>query len=312
MKIPYDYCKIKNFGDQLNPLIFKHFTGFDIVKENNRFAEVIGIGSILDGLLLNDENAAISDSPLNVFSSGFGFDTKGTMRRKLRVFAVRGKNTLNKLQKFDNVEFVYKNAVLGDAGLLASELVKNKHIKKIYDLGIIPHYADKDNHIFKKINDQFDGKSIILDPTLEPMLFLESLMQCKAVISTAMHPLIACDALRIPNMWVRISEKTTSRYKFHDYYSAFGIKKEPYDLSKGFSVKDVDRIYKEYNITDAKVKNIQKKLINVLNDIKNLLVEDQNNIIKRHKRHMRTEFLIKFVCNFIPFKRIRKKLRNKY
>lgn len=311
MKIPYCYCDIKNFGDRLNPLIFKHFTGFDIVKDNDRFAEVIGIGSILDGVVKNDEKASVSDSPLNVFSSGFGFDTIGKTKRKLRVFAVRGKLTLSKLKKMKNVEFVYKNTPCGDAGLLASYIVSD-NVDKCFEIGVVPHYADKNNPIFQKINDNFKGKSIILDPTEDPIKFLHDLQKCKAVISTAMHPLIACDALRIPNMWVRISETTTSRYKFYDYYSVFGIDKEPYDLSKGFDIDDIDKIYNEYNITDKDIKNVQKKLISALYDIKKLLIADIDNVKNRRINHAITRFILKLICGFIPIKRVRRILRNKY
>jgi pyruvyltransferase len=311
MKIPYDYCNINNFGDQLNPLIFKYFTGFDIVKDNNRFAEVIGIGSVLDGLLLNDKNASVSESALNVFSSGFGFDTKGSLNRHLMVFALRGKLTLAKLKKLNGIEYFYKDIVLGDGGLLASYIVKER-CEKEYELGIVPHYADRNNEIFQKIKTEYGDKAIILDPTIDPIDFLKELTKCKAVISTAMHPLIACDSLRIPNMWVRISEKTTSRYKFHDYYSAFDIEKEPYDLSNGFSTGDINKIYDNYNISDVQVQDIQNKLIMALKDIKKLLMSDMDNIKIRYNKHKKTRLIMKFICNFIPVKSIRKILRNKY
>lgn len=311
MKVPFHFCDIDNFGDQLNPLIFKKFTGFDIVKENNRFAEVIGIGSILDGLLLNDEMASVSKGPLNVFSSGFGFDTAGKLGRGLRVFAVRGKYTLQKLQQLENVEYFYKDTILGDGGLLASFLVSEK-IEKIYDLGIVPHYADKDEEVFQKIKNNFGSRAVVLDPTENPMVFLKNLMKCKAVISTAMHPLIACDALRIPNMWVRISEKTTSRFKFYDYYSVFNVEKQPFDLSAGFSVDDINEIYDNYNITDEQVKNVQDKLIMALTDIKQLLIKDAECINARYKEHKKMKIFMKFICTFIPFKNIRRIFRNKY
>lgn len=311
MLVPYHFCDIENFGDQLNKLIFKHFTGMDVVKENNKFADVIGIGSILDGLLLQDERGAVSSAPLNVFSSGFGFDTNGVLKRCLMVFAVRGKYTLAKLKKLDSVDFFYKDTVLGDGGVLVPYLIEGD-CEKIYDLGIVPHYADKDNKVFEEIKNAFGDKAVILDPTEKPIEFLKKLNKCKAVISTAMHPLIACDALRIPNMWVRISEETTSRFKFDDYYSAFDLEKQPYDLSRGFSVKDLKKVYECYDITDEAVKNIQDKLIMALLDIKKQLVGDADNINVRYKKHKRIEKIMRFICAFIPFKSVRKIFRNKY
>ena len=95
--------------------------------------------------------------------------------------------------------------------------------------------------------------------------FLHDLCECKAVISTAMHPLIACDALRIPNQWVRISEKTTSRYKFYDYYSAFDKRKEPLDLTRReFCQTELDRLVKDYDIGDEEVAKVQEDLLSAL------------------------------------------------
>lgn len=314
MKIPYEYCNIKNFGDQLNPLIFKLFTDIDIIKDNNRFADVIGIGSILDGLFHNDQDADVSPAPLNVFSTGFGDDTTPVpLKRTLYVFALRGKKSFDKLKHLKNVKFIYgSDTVLGDGGLLASYLVRDIHIEKIYDLGICPHYADKNDPVFKKMAQEFGKSVFILDPTKDPVNFLCDLMKCKAVISTAMHPLIACDSLRIPNMWVRVSETTTTRFKFYDYYSAFGLKKEPFNLQNGFHADDLKKVYKNYNISDKLIFDKQKELISVLCDIKEILIRDSVDIQKRYKKHIKTRFFIKFICNFIPFKSIRRKLRMKY
>jgi hypothetical protein len=82
-----------------------------------------------------------------------------------------------------------------------------------------------------------------------------------------MHPLIAADSLGIPNLWVRISEKTTSRFKFYDYYSAFGMVKAPVDL------KPINEKYiiDNYDIPAAAVENIQHRVLNKLETILNVL-----------------------------------------
>lgn len=78
-----------------------------------------------------------------------------------------------------------------------------------------------------------------------------------------MHPLIACDALNIPNLWVRISEETTSYYKFMDYYSVYSIKTpSPIYILDNQKIINKDYIEKNYTIEHNEVREIQKNLIN--------------------------------------------------
>lgn len=278
MKIHYCKMSNNNFGDMLNEHIFKTLFGIEICHARVENADVIGIGSVLEKLLARRINALNlfslrKQKEINIFSSGFGICNHFYLRkgkylkpliskRKINVIAIRGQ--LSKAQPEEITGQTYSNAVLGDGGLLACYLTDYKNIEKKYDLGIVPHYTDKNNPVFLEIQKQ-NPNSIILDVTADIIEFIKQLASCKAVISTAMHPLIACDSMGIPNLWVRCSEKTTTRYKFMDYYSAFGLFIEPFILNNNISLITKDYVVKNYKIDCETVKIMQRNLIDSFN-----------------------------------------------
>lgn len=307
MKNSLFYCKCDNFGDELNNYIF-NLGKIKTYPLNKNEAEILGIGSLLDFFLF-DKNSKFIKKPMYIFSTGFGFEEGGffhnpdiilpeQLNRKMIPYAIRGKLSLKRLQKL--LPPFFENVVIGDGGLLASYLIDATKIKKKYKLGIVPHYADSKNPIFEKIKNNIKD-SIILDVQKNPIDFLTQLAQCEMIISTAMHPLIAADSLDIPNLWVRISDKTTSRYKFHDYYSVYNLEKEPYFLTdENF---DIDIIVKNYNIKKEDVEKIKKNLLNALKIMK-------NDLIIKHNIYKLKSLLVRFFTFFIPIKKYRKKLRD--
>ena len=121
-----------------------------------------------------------------------------------------------------------------------------------------------------------------------------------------MHPLIACDALRIPNQWVRISEKTTSRYKFYDYYSAFDKRKEPLDLTRReFCQTELDSLVQNYDIGDEEVFKVQEDLLSALKRLSSDWEAIRRGLA--FKSFLKS-LLLPFVC-LIPVRRARKRLR---
>lgn len=240
------YCSGLNFGDELNRYIFKKYLDMDVKYVNQEFAQILGIGSILDYVFLGKLNSFMP--PLRIFSSGFPFEGRYMVFenrkpiRKLQVYALRGKNSLElmKMLTSDALEEV----VLADGGLLASGLLAKQPCKE-YELGIVPHYAEKDELSYVRLAEKIRG-SVILNVEKNPLDFLCELGKCRRIISSALHPLIAADSLRIPNMWVRMHERTTSRYKFEDYYSAFDKHKRPVyvdDIDSNSLLEEIDSGY---------------------------------------------------------------------
>ncbi len=278
------YCnKINNFGDLLNECIFEKCFNIKIDYAELYCADAIGIGSVLENTFwtLKDYKNILkylsNKSPLFVLSSGFGWDLNHykskfrylyntLLKRNLSIVGLRGKYTEN-ICKMD-LGLDTSKIVLGDFGLLSSYLISNTKEEKIYDIGICPHYADKSNPIFHNITSKYPN-SLVLDTLQPPLDFLKNLNMCKTILSTGLHPLIAADSLGIPNIWARISEKTTSKFKFKDYYSVFDEDIEPYyvinnNISPEFIIKN-------YKIKQKRVESVKQKLLDRMEQFRAIL-----------------------------------------
>lgn len=147
-------------------------------------------------------------------------------------------------------------------------------------------------------------QSTILDITKGTMPFLEDLASCEAVISTAMHPLIVCDALGIPNLWGRISEAWTTSFKFHDYYSALDTKQAPVQIDQErVSYED---IVGRYSVDPEKVKVVQENLLKTLLKMRSA-VEAQTNREPDFIRH-----IARPLAKCMPSQALKDKVRSRY
>lgn len=206
MKIYYWKDK-KNFGDLLNALLLKRFTGLDSQWAKLEDAELVLIGSVLDKLP-SDWSGVIA---------GAGKLHEKTVLKfpKARILAVRGWLTAKGLKG---------NYAIGDPGLLADELVQVK--EKEYDLGLIPHWTDnklEHNHIYKRM-----GAKIIRVAD-DPLKVIEEIAKCKRIVSSSLHGIILADAFGTPRK-IEIAPRMLSHpdqegglFKWQDYSSSLGI-----------------------------------------------------------------------------------------
>lgn len=150
-----------------------------------------------------------------------------------------------------------KPPVLGDLGLLSYKLVEDIPYEPVYKIGICPHYGEKHYPVFNKILKE-NAPSIMLDTLDNPIEFLTKMKQCKTVISSGLHPLIAADSLGIPNLWVRVSEGLPV-HKYKDYYSVFDIDPKPYYLFDNSSLTS-EIIIKAYKLNNTVVEKKKEEL----------------------------------------------------
>lgn len=245
-----------NFGDLLNIDIPKILFNVDIIKADAQNCEASFIGSILSPFL-TEKNLYIP-KPLKIWGSGFikeDINPKLKLLRPIKAYAVRGKYTKQRLEKYINKSL--DNIPLGDPGLLCSKLYTDLDYTKEYDYGIIPHYIDLNSENLSKLRLK---NYTIINPTLSPHEFIKKLVKCKKIISSAMHGLIAADSFCIPNIRMILSDKIIGGdYKFNDYYSALNIENHQYiDLRENKTYTDLDF---EYKITSTQIADIQTKLI---------------------------------------------------
>ena len=65
----------------------------------------------------------------------------------------------------------------------------------------------------------------------DPIAVLTEIAQCRCVLSSSLHGLIAADSFHIPNLHIVFSDRPLGDgYKFDDYYSAYGVQHSPRDL----------------------------------------------------------------------------------
>lgn len=244
------YYQFPNVGDLLNETILS--STFKINFEMTTFptADLSGVGSTLDLLLTNNHffeqtkkvlNECDATKPIHVWGTGLMFDYENINQSTVRPFiihALRGEKTRKRLSEIlkRNIE-----CVLADPGLLSSKIVEA--CDKKYSVGIVPHYVDKEEEIFKEMLKHYPNSKFI-DVQNEPETVLKEISECENIISTGLHGLIIADSYGIPNCWCEISDKIFgNKFKFHDYFSSFGTDRKVFDLRDG-NMPDIDEDFK--------------------------------------------------------------------
>lgn len=262
----FDSRRHPNFGDRLNVDLLRALTGRAVSAATADDATHVCIGSLLEAFLCRAAEPPRGDFPLAVWGSGFigppGLrdDRIEQPGRPLVVHAVRGRLTLERLRAM-GVDV--SRAALGDPGLLARLLVPAERARPRYRLGLVAHYVDERDPVFARVRARVPSTRLIRVAST-PARFLAELRECEVVLSSAMHGLIAADALGIPNARIRVADRITGGdYKFHDYYSAFGVDPQPLSRDELWNLTppDLARIEDAYAITPAAVDRVINGLL---------------------------------------------------
>ncbi len=262
-----------NFADALNPYIFWAF-GTEISYAQANVADTLGLGSVMERVFKGahtQKETYFSQKTINIWGSGVHFESGSHIEqpniqlpeifiRPTKFYAVRGKISKKRVEDILGYNLP-NNLALGDPGLLMNRIIKGSEKKK-YELGIIAHFHDKSSPFIQKIKNKIPN-SIIIDVKSDPVNFIKKLTQCKAIISTAMHPIIVADSYNIPNLWISTKNQKISSYKWNDYYSVFNISPAPvFDLTKDtFDSNTLVQLKNNYSITPDQIENIQNNLI---------------------------------------------------
>lgn len=264
------YTKCNNFGDELNDVIFKAYSKEGLCHSCNIMKlDYVGVGSILDvGLLVLSSSKGVKTwlknaikqlkclfvfKPIVVLSSGisFRYENPQNLRfaRKMQFPIVRGKLTASVLKKSG---YLKEDVVVGDIGLLASDLLTEK-VEKKYSLGVIPHFRDLDSPLIWKILEK-TPQSTCINVQDSPVNVIKKIAECERIVSTSLHGLIVADSLHVPNLWLENPwvhyERPIEdyRFKYNDYYSALGqddmVPVEINDFCSSFNLEKIDKLYK--------------------------------------------------------------------
>jgi pyruvyltransferase len=211
-----------NFGDLITPLLLKKY-GFTPVHTSPDNSEVISTGSILQKMP-EDYSGCILGSGL----------IKDTVRhfKNANILAVRGELTRQRIG-------ASKNVVLGDPGLLASQVLKHRQSKS-YTLGIVPHFLDKSDLRIRNFKRKYNRDVLLIDVKRQPLKVFEDIDKCEFILSSSLHGLIVADSLGIPNGWMKLSDNVIGKgFKFEDYNSAIKSRHVPLSLSGNETLSDL-------------------------------------------------------------------------
>ena len=197
-----------NFGDAISPWLFEKISGCSPVSSQH-VANFTGkptyvfIGSILD--CLNLKNAVVC-------GAGFIQDNSCVHFPPQKVLAVRG--PLSRKVFLDLG--IDCPEVYGDPALLLPEFF-SPCTNKEWDVGIIPHYADKET--LAKTTIISHGLSFkIIDIESNPEQVMNDIGRSSCILSSSLHGIITAHAFGVPAAWVKFSDKLLGGdFKFHDY-----------------------------------------------------------------------------------------------
>lgn len=266
-KLNVYYAKVPNMGDILNVMLIEELFGYKVKRHTFLTGELSAIGSGLGQFTLK-ENPFIATAErfigfifpkVYVWGTGFiCYKEKDTpFYRKDMIFcAVRGELSKQRVEKLIGKKL---NIPTGDAGILSSLLLK-RDIEKKYKVGIIAHFKEQDEPIFKKLLNNYKHSTYI-DVRQHPSVVIEQIAECETIISSSLHGLIIADSLHIPNIHIVVSNKLLGDgFKFDDYYSAYGLKHPYLDLKKD-SFPTIEWIIKHYPITSQMVESKKQDML---------------------------------------------------
>lgn len=230
--LPLYYCDTPNWGDALSPILCAKLSGKPVKmmlwQHQKRF---LAIGSIL-------ENA---NARAQVWGSGFIWPDGKLDEAPGAVHAVRGPQTRAKLRAMG----IDCPEIYGDPALLFPYFY-DPVVEKKYEVGVIPHFSDKDTEWIKNLPRDPSVRIIDVESGIEE--FVREVKSCDLILSSSLHGLICADAYGVPNMWVKLSNILYGgNFKFRDYYESVGRETpEPVSPDTDTSLAELTRRFRPY------------------------------------------------------------------
>jgi pyruvyltransferase len=199
-----------NFGDQLTPLLLRHYGYTPVPTFQAANSEIVVVGSVLQEVS-QDYSGCIVGAGL--------IDDRALPLPRARFLAVRGRLTAERVSAPATVP-------LGDPGLLSARIVRPAGRRHV--LGIVPHYMDKEDPRLVRMSARLGKDAILIDVQRRPRAVLRDISRCEAVIASSLHGLVAADSYGIPSAWMVMSDRVLGQgFKFRDYFSSIGVAQDP-------------------------------------------------------------------------------------
>lgn len=235
----YWWRGVPNFGDALAPLLLKRFVDKDVEWTPVQNTPLITIGSILEHIPPSWSGYILGSGKLRPESKlDLSRATILALRGPLSAKGVRG------------------DFALGDPGLLAADLIGCQ--EKKYDLGIFPHWKDKELALRFKTIIRPPSTITVINPADDPLDILKSIASCKRIVTSSLHGMIVADAFNIPRRVELCSAlaKEGGAFKFKDYSESIrtpftpGVMQEP---NRRFIEDRMFEIYDAYRLLEREL-----------------------------------------------------------
>lgn len=232
-----------NIGDDINYYLVKELSGkkvinyWDVFHLKNK-PNVMCIGSIVDWL---------TNSKSVIWGSGAKYGGDYMLPAKPhKVLAVRGPLTRQYLLS----KGVDCPEIYGDPALLLPLIYSPSNpTKKRYRVGFILHFNDLSNeNVSELIKYNDDVKLIDIKYYNVWHDIINDIIDCELILSSSLHGLILSDAYKIPNIWIKFSDKTFEGFfKYLDYFASVGRNtKSPLQITSNLNLNDLSQYKSEY------------------------------------------------------------------
>lgn len=232
-----------NFGDELNPWLYRHLTGKQAIQANQKTRKkILGIGSTLHAARPGD---TVWGSGLN----GKVRDDRGQIYlpprlRKVDFRAVRGPLSRELLIRAGaNVPEVF-----GDPALLLRKFIQPLPPEQRHGTLILPHYSDFEQTQLA-MPDSPELRLLRIDAPVETVL--QAINSSARVLTTALHGIIAAEALGVPVTFLRMGF-VEDPFKYEDYFAGTGrsLNEPPTGLQVALDCETLPRWTVPDNLTE--------------------------------------------------------------
>ncbi len=223
------FTKVKNVGDQINPLLIAKLFGVNAVLGSRDTEHLLAIGSLMG--VANRHSKIWGTGALHPSAASADIATHN-------VYAVRGKLSHQALR---DRGIPLLDIPLGDPGFLVAKAFQRElRSEKKYRLGVAAHYVDRAHPWVRNL--VTDADVVDLNVHTDPQEFLADVAACEAVVSSSLHGLIFAEALGVPNVWIKLSDGVRGGgFKFHDWYSLAQMPQREPELPEGLTAADCVR-----------------------------------------------------------------------
>ena len=234
----FKYCR-KNFGDELNHIIWPHFFSKIDARQNEVF---LGIGSII-GMFYFDE---YSKQKVHVFSSGYALGKPETygeipkLGKNYNIICVRGPKTAKILNLPPSKGLLDGAYLLRELNIPEPKKIKGK-------IGLILNHESSDKFEWEKL--AFDLDLLWIDPEENVYTIIDKIRSCDKIITEALHGGIVADLYGIP--WVPIKiYKHINIFKWEDWWESLSLDQVKFiDLPRVFhNIQIQNNIYHRVRI----------------------------------------------------------------